>query len=143
MATHLGKTAICQYAGIAPALLNDMDFVRTLAREIANGLGATIMTDAQHVFRPQGISYVAVISESSISIHTWPEHGALTIDVFTSAPGADLALMHRYVTKRVGATSDTANFLGRRVPQPQAEVVNQQLRLPIAARDIHGRQSRQ
>lgn len=143
MATQLGKTAVCQYAGIDPALLDDLEFVRVLAREIANGLGATIMTDTHHVFRPQGISYVAVISESSISIHTWPEHGALTVDVFTSNEAADLAIMHAFVERRVGARSATVSYLGRRVPQRHPEVVNQQHRLPFLPRDVHGRQPRQ
>jgi S-adenosylmethionine decarboxylase len=35
-----------------------------------------------HKFNPQGVSGVAVLSESHISVHTWPEIGYAAFDVF-------------------------------------------------------------
>ncbi len=34
-------------------------------------------------FDPIGITYFAIISTSHFSIHTWPEHGYLALDVFS------------------------------------------------------------
>ena len=36
-----------------------------------------------HQFTPQGISVVAVLAESHLSIHTWPELGYAALDVYT------------------------------------------------------------
>jgi S-adenosylmethionine decarboxylase len=35
-----------------------------------------------HKFSPQGVSGVAVLAESHISVHTWPEIGYAAFDVF-------------------------------------------------------------
>lgn len=36
-----------------------------------------------HKFNPQGLSGVVLLSESHISVHTWPEVGYVGVDVFT------------------------------------------------------------
>ena len=36
-----------------------------------------------HKFEPQGVTAVALLAESHISIHTWPEMGLAICDVFT------------------------------------------------------------
>jgi S-adenosylmethionine decarboxylase len=36
-----------------------------------------------HRFEPQGVTGLALLAESHISIHTWPESGYAAVDVFT------------------------------------------------------------
>ena len=36
-----------------------------------------------HQFQPQGVTGLALLAESHISIHTWPESGYAAVDVFT------------------------------------------------------------
>jgi len=44
---------------------------------------ATLLELRLHTFKPTGgISGVAIVAESHISIHTWPEWGYAAIDVF-------------------------------------------------------------
>jgi S-adenosylmethionine decarboxylase len=43
---------------------------------------ATLLHIHVHHFQPNGISGVAVLAESHISIHTWPEVGYAAMDVF-------------------------------------------------------------
>ena len=38
---------------------------------------------AFHKFAPQGVSGVVIISESHLTIHSFPEHGYASIDVYT------------------------------------------------------------
>jgi len=35
-----------------------------------------------HVFQPFGLSYGSLDTEVRVAIHTWPEHGLLTVDVY-------------------------------------------------------------
>ncbi|SJZ44930.1 adenosylmethionine decarboxylase [Garciella nitratireducens] len=64
-------------------LLNDRNLIEKLMVEAALEAGAEIREIAFHKFAPQGISGVVVISESHLSIHTFPEQGYASIDVFT------------------------------------------------------------
>ncbi|MCR1897737.1 adenosylmethionine decarboxylase [Irregularibacter muris] len=45
--------------------------------------GAEVREVAFHKFAPQGVSGVVIISESHLTIHTFPEQGYASIDVFT------------------------------------------------------------
>ena len=64
-------------------LLDDARFVR-------NSLfHASILSESQilkidfHKFQPQGVTAFAMLAESHISIHTWPEEGVAKCDIFT------------------------------------------------------------
>ena len=50
--------------------------------EAAVEAGATVLHTFLHPFQPQGVSGVVVLAESHISIHTWPEKGVATLDIF-------------------------------------------------------------
>tara|TARA_Y100001968_G_scaffold290775_1_gene294777 strand:+ start:19 stop:486 length:468 start_codon:yes stop_codon:yes gene_type:complete len=63
--------------------LNDEAFVRTTITTSAKVAGATLINLVTHSFKPQGVTGLALLAESHISIHTWPEIGYAAIDVFT------------------------------------------------------------
>lgn len=63
--------------------LDDIDHVRTALHRAVDAAGATLLHFHLHHFTPNGgISGVAVLAESHISIHTWPECGYAALDVF-------------------------------------------------------------
>jgi|TARA_R110002072_G_scaffold38138_33_gene110628 S-adenosylmethionine decarboxylase len=51
-------------------------------RDCVTACGATLLHIHTHKFSPQGVSGVAVLAESHISVHTWPEIGYGAFDVF-------------------------------------------------------------
>jgi S-adenosylmethionine decarboxylase len=63
--------------------LNSVEIVSRALREATEACGATLLQEMIHPFTPQGVTGVAVISESHILIHTWPEYGYAAVDVFT------------------------------------------------------------
>ena len=63
--------------------LNDMDFIEKTFVDAALKAGAEIREVAFHKFAPQGVSGVVIISESHLTIHSFPEHGYASIDVYT------------------------------------------------------------
>ena len=65
------------------AKLNDEAFLRTSITSAAKGAGATLLNLITHRFEPQGVTGLALLAESHISIHTWPESGYAAVDVFT------------------------------------------------------------
>ena len=91
----LGKHCVAEVYGCAENILNDEELLVNMFKEAIKLSGATLLNIASHKFEPQGVTIVALLSESHISIHTWPELGSAALDVFTcgiSQP--ELALLH-------------------------------------------------
>ncbi|MEM6929576.1 MAG: S-adenosylmethionine decarboxylase [Myxococcota bacterium] len=57
---------------------------RTELRRAAALLGATAPS-VTHTFEPHGES-LAVLGSRRVVLHTWPEHGLVTVDVYADAP---------------------------------------------------------
>jgi S-adenosylmethionine decarboxylase len=63
--------------------LDDLPVVEQALRDAAARAGARLLNIDLHHFTPNGgISGVAVLAESHISIHTWPEISYAAVDVF-------------------------------------------------------------
>ena len=63
--------------------LDNLDLVEQTLREAVDIAEATLLHINLHHFEPNGgISGMAVLAESHISIHTWPEHGYAALDLF-------------------------------------------------------------
>jgi S-adenosylmethionine decarboxylase len=62
--------------------LDDIDLVDATLRRCVAAAGATLLHMHLHHFHPNGVSGVAVLAESHISIHTWPDLGYAALDVF-------------------------------------------------------------
>lgn len=62
--------------------LDDEARIERAFRDCVDVCGATLLHIHTHKFSPQGVSGVAVLAESHISVHTWPEIGYGAFDVF-------------------------------------------------------------
>jgi S-adenosylmethionine decarboxylase len=62
--------------------LNDIDLIDRTLRRCVDAAQATLLHIHLHHFHPNGVSGVAVLAESHISIHTWPDQGYAALDVF-------------------------------------------------------------
>ena len=63
--------------------LDDLPHIEATLREAVDAANATLLHIHLHHFTPNGgVSGVAVLAESHISIHSWPERGYAALDVF-------------------------------------------------------------
>lgn len=63
--------------------LDDLELMECAMRDAVETCGATLLHIHLHHFTPNGgISGVAVLAESHISVHTWPERNFAAFDVF-------------------------------------------------------------
>src|SRR5690606_36787719 len=69
---------------------------------------ANIVSVDFHKFNPHGISGVVVISESHLTIHTWPEFGYAAVDVFTCGQVIDPWEAHAFMKERFQAEKISA-----------------------------------
>jgi len=64
-------------------LVDNIDLIDEALRKSVAAAGATLLHIHLHHFEPNGgVSGVAVLAESHISIHTWPEASYAAIDIF-------------------------------------------------------------
>ena len=63
--------------------LDDLEYMEAVLRECTDAAGASLLHIHLHHFTLNGgVSGVAVLAESHISVHTWPECGYAAFDVF-------------------------------------------------------------
>jgi S-adenosylmethionine decarboxylase len=62
--------------------LDDIDLIEATLRRCVEAASATLLHIHLHHFQPNGVSGMAVLAESHISIHTWPDAGYAALDVF-------------------------------------------------------------
>jgi S-adenosylmethionine decarboxylase len=85
-----GRDGEVKYAGLHllaelwhARYLRDSAKIRSILIKAIESCGATMLGIDLHTFSPNGgISGVAVLQESHISIHTWPEFEYAAVDVF-------------------------------------------------------------
>ena len=86
--------------------LDDIDHIEATLRRCVSAAQATLLHIHLHHFQPSGVSGVAVLAESHISIHTWPEAGYAALDVFmcgSANPDACIPVLREaFSAKRVG-----------------------------------------
>lgn len=72
--------------------LDDEAHIEATLRDCVKAAGATLLHIHLHRFEPNGgISGVAVLAESHISVHSWPETGYAAFDIFTCGDTTPLA----------------------------------------------------
>ncbi|MEB3100402.1 adenosylmethionine decarboxylase [Ferviditalea candida] len=69
--------------------LNDVEWLQSQLVEAAEVSGATILSVQSKQFEPQGATVLVMLSESHISIHTYPEKGFAAVDCYTCGETVD------------------------------------------------------
>jgi S-adenosylmethionine decarboxylase proenzyme len=95
----LGHHILVSLYGISFHLLDDLDAIRNAFEEAVEACGATVINRFSHQFYPQGVTVVYALSESHMSLHSFPERGCVAIDVYTcgsmnTRKGMDVLINH-------------------------------------------------
>lgn len=80
---NVGVHVIAEFYGCNPNVLNDLKFINTVLKKTVSGAGFNQISSKLHQFNPHGVTGFILLSESHISIHTWPELEYAAIDVFS------------------------------------------------------------
>lgn len=79
----MGRHFLLNLYECSSVLLNDEPFLIDLIERAAVISGATVLKTTSHKFDPQGVTCICLLSESHISIHTYPELGSCYADIYT------------------------------------------------------------
>lgn len=69
--------------------LNNADWLQAQMIEAAERCGATVLSVQSKQFEPQGATVLVLLSESHVSIHTYPERGFAALDCYTCGETVD------------------------------------------------------
>jgi S-adenosylmethionine decarboxylase proenzyme len=79
-----GKHMICDFKGIENLeLLNNLSELKDMLKEICKTNDFNILNEVEHQFVPIGCSVLFLLSESHLSIHTFPEKNHMSFDIYT------------------------------------------------------------
>lgn len=110
--------------------LEDLSVVSSILDEYPEEIGMTKIMPP-YVFRysgevPEdwGVSGIVLIAESHIAIHTFPDKGYFTLDIF-SCKEFDVDAATDYITEKFGATHFEKNVLqrGREFPKSRGRAI--------------------
>jgi len=80
--------------------LNSIDAAERALREMVVALDVNLLDLKVYPFSPVGVTGIAIVSESHLVIHTWPEYGYAAVDIFTCGaprdPNDALGVLRQY-----------------------------------------------
>ena len=107
--------------------LNDESFLRCTLNRSAKLANATVLNLMSNKFEPQGVTAIALLAESHISIHTWPESNYSAVDIFTCGQNMLPELASQYL---IGALKAEEHFL-RVIERNSPAAVPKQIRTVV------------
>ena len=96
--------------------LNDESFLRCTLNRAAKFANATVLNLISNKFEPQGVTAIALLAESHISIHTWPESNYSAVDIFTCGHNMSPELASQYLIKALKAEEHFLRVIERNPP---------------------------
>ncbi len=109
----LGHHLLLDVAGAPFAVLDDAALLEEALLSAVKAMGATVLGVHLHRLSPQGVSGVVVISESHLTVHTWPERGEAAVDLFTCGDPARARAALAELERRLSGTHAVSRELER------------------------------
>ena len=94
-------------------VLDDELHVRAVLINAAEIAKSTLLSVSSHKFEIQGVTAIALLAESHISIHTWPEDGKAVCDVFTCGEHTHPKAAAIYIADSMGSLDCESETINR------------------------------
>ncbi len=107
--------------------LNDESFLRCTLNRAAKLANATVLNLISNKFEPQGVTAIALLAESHISIHTWPESNYSAVDIFTCGQNMLPELASQHLIEALKAGEHSLRVIQRNPP----ELLHKQIRTAV------------
>ena len=113
---HKGKHLLLELYRCDHEKLNDESFLRCTLNRAAKLAKATVLNLISNRFDPQGVTAIALLAESHISIHTWPESSYSAVDIFTCGQNMMPELASQYLIESLMAEEHSLRVIERNPP---------------------------
>ena len=113
---HQSKHLLLELYRCEREKLNDESFLRCVLNKAAKLANATVLNLISNKFEPQGVTAIALLAESHISIHTWPESNYSAVDIFTCGQNMMPELASKYLIESLMAKEHALRVIERNPP---------------------------
>ncbi len=118
MAKTLGLHILADLYGVEAERIDRVEDIKKLLERAVRVANLTKISSHYYQFQPHGATGIVLLAESHISIHTWPEHGLATVDVYTCGDPAKAYKAMEYIInslepKRVDKQVHERGFVGQ------------------------------
>ena len=96
--------------------LNDESFLRCTLNNAAKLANAKVLHLISNKFEPQGVTAIALLAESHLSIHTWPESNYSAVDIFTCGQNMKPEIACKYLIEALVAEEHLLRVINRNPP---------------------------
>ena len=96
--------------------LNDESFLRCTLNNAAKLANAKVLNLISNKFEPQGVTAIALLAESHLSIHTWPEANYSAVDIFTCGENMKPKISCQYLIEVLMAQEHLLRIVNRNPP---------------------------
>ena len=114
--SHQSKHLLLELYKCDGEKLNDESFLRCILNRAAKLANATVLNLISNKFEPQGVTAIALLAESHISIHTWPESKYSAVDIFTCGQNMMPELASQYLIESLMAQEYSLRIIQRNPP---------------------------
>ena len=114
--SHQGKHLLLELYRCDCEKLNDESFLRCTLNRAAKLARARVLNLISNKFEPQGVTAIALLAESHISIHTWPESNYSAVDIFTCGQNMLPELASQYLIEVLKAEEHYMRVIERNPP---------------------------
>ncbi|MBK16430.1 MAG: adenosylmethionine decarboxylase [Prochlorococcus sp. SP3034] len=111
-----GKHLILELYECNHQKLNDELYLRCLINNSAKLAKATVLNLISNKFEPYGVTAIALLAESHLSIHTWPESNYAAVDIFTCGANMQPELASQFLIENLEASQNFLKTINRNYP---------------------------
>lgn len=86
---YLGKHVLARFEGIPAKCLDSQDLLLDAVYNAVEEAKMTLIKYDYHCFQPQGVTVFAILAESHLAIHAWPELESAAVECFTCGEEGD------------------------------------------------------
>ena len=121
-----GNHLLLELYGCNSEKLNDELYLRCQLNSAAKLAKASVLNIVSNKFEPYGVTAIALLAESHLSIHTWPESQYSAIDIFTCGRNMKPKLASQFLIECLEAS----NYLLKSIARAFPSQIENQIREP-------------
>ena len=119
-----GNHLLLELYGCNRDKLNDELYLRCQLNSAAKLAKASVLNIVSNKFEPFGVTAIALLAESHLSIHTWPESQYSAIDIFTCGRNMKPKLASQFLIESLEAS----NHLLKTIARDHPSFISEQIR---------------
>ena len=97
--------------------LNDELFLRCIVNNAAKLSKSKVLNLLSNKFEPQGVTAIALLAESHLSIHTWPECKYAAVDIYTCGQNMRPDLASKFLIDSLESQKQSTQRINRNFPK--------------------------